>query len=586
MISRVQIAITAGTDRKRDLIQIQWFVVIACSYLLLVENDRITQDTLNLLLLIGPLGSMIIFLRLPERAFAHRSFPQVMAGLDTVLICTAIIVNRQTPWDLVLVFFFGVLIAALGENFLQIIAGCLLAGILSVVIIPVSTGASFSLDANALLRIPLLLGSALLYGYLADQVKREKRKTYELEQSRRQQLLTKDQFFSNVSHELRTPLTAVYQFVTIVLDGLAGKVTPEQREYLEIALRNVGQLQAMVGDLLEAARAESGKLAIHPRGVSLSLSVEETLGTFSAHARQKGVQLRQDFAGDLPLLYVDPRRLKQILTNLVDNALKFTPKEGSVTVRAGLFGEDRDFLQVSVMDTGCGISASDAERIFDRLYQVDNSFDTNRNGLGLGLHITKELVVRHGGRIWAEGQPGKGASFHFTLPLFSLRRLLQSLLNTEDQPITSLSLISVELVPDPSVPLEVVKAIHEMTWLTLNGMELPQRAALFPNIVLGGERGLFYVIQAKDIESSNELAMRIEGEIARSKQFRNASCRIRSAVSPIEVRQSVQGIDIDALAAQIDARISHAVGASKPAVSEEARSLSDAAARNRYAAVA
>lgn len=578
-------ALCTGSDRKRDLTQIQWFVVVACCYLLVVQDNQLAQDPLSLLLLTGPLASMLIFLRLPNAAIMHRSFPQIMAAIDTILICTALIVNRESPWDLFLLFFFGILVAAIGENFLQIIAGCLLVGILSIVIIPVSTGASISLDSNTLLRIPLLLGSSLLYGYLADQVKREKRKAAELEQSRRQQLLTKDQFFSNVSHELRTPLTAVYQFVTIVLDGLGGKVTPEQKEYLEIAMRNVRQLQAMVGDLLEAARAESGKLAIHPRGVSLNLSVEETLGTFSANARQKGVQLGQNLPGDLPLLYVDPRRLKQILTNLIDNALKFTQKDGNITVRAELFAEDRDFILVSVTDTGCGLSPSDAERIFDRLYQVENSIDANRNGLGLGLHITRELVVRHGGRIWAEGRVGEGATFNFTMPVFSLKRLLQSLFHTDGQPINSLSLISVELLPDPSSPIEVAKAIQEMTWLTLNGMELPQRAALFPNIVLGGERGLFYVVQAKDLESSTELATRIEKEIARSKQFRNANCRVRTVVTPVDVAQTEQGVDIDGLVAQIDARIFHAISAPNLDASADKPSQPDVASPNRYAAV-
>jgi signal transduction histidine kinase len=558
-VADLHIGLTVGSDRKRDLIQIQWFVVIACCYLLVVQDDQVAQDALSLLLLSGPLASMLIFLRLPENVFDRRSFPQVMAALDTILICTAIIVNRESPWDLVLIFFFGVLIAAIGENFLQIIGGCLLVAILSIVLIPVSTGKEFSLDTNTLLRIPLLLGSSLVYGYLADQVKREKRRTAEMEQNRRQQLLTKDQFFSNVSHELRTPLTAVYQFVTIVLDGLAGELTAEQKEYLGIALRNVKQLQAMVGDLLEAARAESGKLAIHPRAVSLNLSVEEALGTFSANARQKGIDLNQELPGDLPLLYVDPRRLKQIFTNLIDNALKFTPKDGRVSVRAGVFAEDRDFVRVSVVDTGCGIGPGDAERIFNRLYQVENSLDSNRNGLGLGLHITKELVVRHGGRIWAEGKPGEGTTFHVILPIFSLKRLLQSLLDEEGQPISSLSLISIELLPDPNSPVEVTKAVQEVTWLTLNGMELPQRTALFPNIVLSGERGLFCVVQAKDLESSAELAERIKKEITRGKQFRNAKCGVRTLVSPIELKSSAQEINVDILAEQIEAQISQAI---------------------------
>lgn len=552
-------AVAIGTDRKRDLIPIQWFAVIACAYLLVVQDGRIAQDPVGLLMLLAPLGSMLIFLRLPEAVFMHRFFPHTMAIVDTMLISTAIALNRQSPWDLFLVFFFGILIAAIGANFLQIIGGCLIAGVLSVVIVPVSTGASFSVDANTLLRIPLLFGSSLLYGYLADQVKREKRKIADLEDAGRQQLLMKDQFFSNVSHELRTPLTAVYQFVTIVLDGLAGSLNADQKDYLGIALRNVKQLQAMVGDLLEATRAETGKLAIHPRGVSLNLSVSEILRTFSANARHKGVALTEDLPADLPLLYVDPRRLIQILTNLVDNALKFTQKNGSVSIRANVFEEDRSFVRVSVADSGCGIHPDDADKIFDRLYQVEKSFETDRKGLGLGLHITKELVARHGGRIWTESVPNRGTTFHFILPVFSLKRLLRSLIDTEGQPIKSLSLISVELLPGPNTPLEVAKAIQEMTWLTLNQMELPHRTALFPNIVLAGERGLFYLLQAKDLQANKELAARVEKEIALGKQFRNANCSVYTGVSMIPIPLGPQGIDVEMLAAQIDTRISQAV---------------------------
>lgn len=566
----LNIGLTAGSDRKRDLIQIQWFVVIACCYLLVVQDDQLAQDPLSLLLLAAPLSSILIFLRLPERVFGRPSFPQFMAALDTVLICAAIIVNRQSPWDLVLIFFSGVLIAAIGENFLQIIGGCLIVAILSVAIIPVSTGKPFSFDTNTLLRVPLLLGSSLVYGYLADQVKRERRRAADMESTRREQLLHKDQFFSNVSHELRTPLTAVYQFITLVLDGLAGDLNAEQKQYLGVALRNVKQLQAMVGDLLEAARAESGKLAIHPRAVSLHLSVEETIGTFSANAREKGVELCQEVPGDLPLLYVDPRRLKQIFTNLIDNALKFTPRGGRVTVNASVFDSDPEFVRVSVFDTGCGIDPADAERIFNRLYQVENSLDSNRNGLGLGLHITKELVVRHGGRIWAEGRPGEGTAFHATLPVFSLKRLLQSLADEDHQSIRALSLISIELVHDPATPPEVSRAIQEMAWLTLNAMELPQRTALFPNIVLSGARGLFYVVQAKDLESSAELAERIKKEIAAGKQFRNAGCQIRAGVAPIEVAATGQPIGLEDLARRIEGQISRTVSQVKAEEKENA----------------
>ena len=112
-------AVAIGTDRKRDLVPIQWFAVIACSYLLVVQDGGIAQDPVSLLMLLGPLGSMLIFLRLPEAVFMHRFFPSAMAIVDTVLISTAIVLNRESPWDLFLVFFFGILIAAIGANFPQ-----------------------------------------------------------------------------------------------------------------------------------------------------------------------------------------------------------------------------------------------------------------------------------------------------------------------------------------------------------------------------------------------------------------------------------------------------------------------------------
>jgi len=114
-----KLPLTFGTDRRRDLTEIQWFVTIACAYLILVHDSQIVTDPLSLLMLIGPLGSMLVLLRLPDAAISHRYFPQIMAILDTVLLSTAIVLNRESPWDLCLVFFFGILIAAIGENLFQ-----------------------------------------------------------------------------------------------------------------------------------------------------------------------------------------------------------------------------------------------------------------------------------------------------------------------------------------------------------------------------------------------------------------------------------------------------------------------------------
>jgi len=253
------------------------------------------------------------------------------------------------------------------------------------------------------------------------QVEEERTKLDEaLEQIRQNQLRFKDEFLSHVSHELRSPLTAIKQFTTILLGGLAGELNVEQREYQHIVLKNIRQLQSMIDDLLEVTRLETGKLTVELERVSVMLAVADTFNTLLGTARSKGVRLSYDLLPNLPSVNADATRLRQILIILLDNAIKFTPEGGAVTIHARLQQQDPRFLLLEVSDTGCGISPEIGDRIFERLYQVSERTETSRKGLGLGLHICKELVTRQGGRIWAERRPQEGSTFSFTLPVFSL----------------------------------------------------------------------------------------------------------------------------------------------------------------------
>lgn len=240
----------------------------------------------------------------------------------------------------------------------------------------------------------------------------------ELEQTRRQQLELRDQFLSHVSHELRLPLTAIYQFVTILLDELAGDLRAEQREYLEIVLRNANQLRAMIEDLLEVTRVQTGKLSIEAQPTSIGELIDETVRSLRTLAGVKGVVLSADVSAHLPPAYADPQRVRQILRNLVENGIKFTA-HGTVTVRAHLSDAEQQSIHIAVADTGCGISPDECEKIFERLYQGKSTIQVSRKGLGLGLSICKELVSSHGGQIWVESQLGQGSTFFFTLPIFS-----------------------------------------------------------------------------------------------------------------------------------------------------------------------
>lgn len=254
---------------------------------------------------------------------------------------------------------------------------------------------------------------------LQREVSQRKLALAELEQTRQQQLELKDRFLSHVSHELRSPLTAIYQFVTILLDELAGDLSREQREYLEIVLRNANQLRAMIEDLLEVTRIQTGRLSIEAQPMSIVEVIAETVSSLRALAGVKGIALSTDVSAHLPSAYADPQRIRQILRNLIENGIKFTPDNGTITIRAQLSDEEHHAIHITVADTGCGISSEECEKIFERLYQGTSSIEAGRKGLGLGLSICKELVSRHGGRIWVESRLGHGSNFFFTLPIFS-----------------------------------------------------------------------------------------------------------------------------------------------------------------------
>jgi signal transduction histidine kinase len=244
----------------------------------------------------------------------------------------------------------------------------------------------------------------------------------ETDQIRAHQLQLKDEFLSHVSHELRSPLTSIYSFTTIIADGLAGETTPQQQDYLGIISKNVRQLRSMIEDLLEVTQAQTGKLTVKLQPVSVNEAIDYALDTFHGVALEKRITLSSNPCALLSKAYADPTRVQQILTILVDNAVKFTPAGGAVNIQASVHDKDAGFLLVEVSDTGCGIPAGATDHIFEHHYQVATVIEADRagrKGLGLGLHIAKELVTRLGGTIWVSSEPQKGSRFFFTLPILS-----------------------------------------------------------------------------------------------------------------------------------------------------------------------
>jgi PAS domain S-box-containing protein len=242
------------------------------------------------------------------------------------------------------------------------------------------------------------------------------RKLAELEGLRRQELQVKDEVLSHVSHELRTPLAAIHQFVTILLDGLAGPIEGEQRQYLGIISRNVNHLRVMIGDLLEATRFEAGGVTLKREPVAIADLLAQACETLAILARDKAIRLNVSVDADVPAVHADPSRIAQVLTNLIENAVKFTPEGGAVFVSAVRGDATDGSLCISVADTGVGILPEELPKVFDNHYQGTNTVNLTRKGFGIGLHVCKDLVERHGGRLWVESRAGEGCTFSFTLP--------------------------------------------------------------------------------------------------------------------------------------------------------------------------
>jgi two-component system, sensor histidine kinase and response regulator len=226
-------------------------------------------------------------------------------------------------------------------------------------------------------------------------------------------------FYHVLSHEMKTPLTVIWESVAIVLDGLVGPLTAQQRKHLHLAKDGCAQIALGLNDLLDAARLETGKMRLAPRAVAIDGVVARAVAAMVPTAQAKGVILQESIAPDLPDVWIDELRIAQVLGNLLSNAVKFSPEGGTIGVRVNHDPLRPRWVCVSVSDTGRGIELAQLDYIFDRLYQVRSDDAGIEGGLGLGLYICRELVRLHGGNIWVQSTGGQGSTFSFTLPTSS-----------------------------------------------------------------------------------------------------------------------------------------------------------------------
>jgi signal transduction histidine kinase len=356
-----------------------------------------------------------------------------------------------------------------------------------------------------------------------------------LEESQDEKARLQEKFLSHVSHELRTPLTAIYFFTTNVLDGVFGDLNSAQHEQLTLSLSNVDQLKDMVSDLLDVTRVRTDKLRLESEHASPARLVAEALATCTNNAAVKGITLHSTVAAGLPFVWADPARVRQILINLVDNGIKFTPREGSVSVGCRPFAEGDDFLCFWVTDTGSGINHDNLEIIFDRLAQIKNPVEASRSGLGLGLFLARDLVSRHHGRIWVESQLEHGSTFYFTLPVFSLAKLFARIFTAHNLEVGAVTFIAVDVAvvegTDQADLLPEIRGILERCIRTGLDILLPEMREADP-----GET--FFIVACSGASGSAVIEERIGRELRNFDDARRLKPVISSTTLAVAQRLS------------------------------------------------
>lgn len=222
----------------------------------------------------------------------------------------------------------------------------------------------------------------------------------------------KSEFVATASHELKTPLTSIGMSIGLLQERLSDEMNERDRELIDAAVEDVERLRALVEDLLDLSKIESGRMEMETRAVPVPLLFEKAAQTLQAQAEKQGIELDTELPESIPDVEADPNKITWVLNNLISNALRYTETGGHVRLSAEQVGMS---MHLSVTDDGAGIPYADQSKIFDKFVQVDSEHAVG--GSGLGLAIAKEIVQAHGGRIWVDSTPGEGSTFTFTLPL-------------------------------------------------------------------------------------------------------------------------------------------------------------------------
>jgi signal transduction histidine kinase len=396
-------------EDRNAIIAVQWLVAIGTSYLVIATHEHNLIDPLPALLLLMCLASAVLLQRIPEGYFEKRLIEPGLLVVDSILILSAITTSQQIPWDLLILFFFCVFIAAIGDNLIQIGVLCVLLSLVFVLFVSPNVAAVTTASPNFLFRVPFMFGISIFYGHLASQVKREKKRMEKIEEAAR----LKRQLVCALAHDIKTPLNVILGHAELLAEpSVGGYSTPKERLSSLGCIRiNIDRIAKMITDFLDVSKLETLKLEEARDLVQMNVIAEDVVLQQMVTAREKELTLGLKLDENLEPILGDSDQLQRALWNLVGNAIKFTPTGGRITVKSEMINKN---VAIKVKDTGIGIPKDEISGLFSEFHRLNGS--SNTEGTGLGLFIVKTIIEGHGGSVLVESEVGRGATFAILLP--------------------------------------------------------------------------------------------------------------------------------------------------------------------------
>jgi len=393
-------------SKSRTVVMLRWVLIIAFSYLLILDvaHPRVYPGVA--VLIAAALASNLVIARMPEAWLETRIFDFGVVLFDAAWVTLGLASAPSVSEDLFLLYFLVIFIAAVGESLHMIVASALVISVVYGATLSFHAGGGLQLTTTELLRVPFLFVVALFYGYFVTELRG--RSSEAAEARLREQ--AKSELLAAVSHDLRGPLGHAENFLALMLDAQADGQVPD-RSMLLRAQVSVRRVSSLVSNLLQAACIEAGQVHFHMTPVQLNEVVADVVGLEGGAAALKEMTLTREIDPQLPAVPLDHLQVGRIVTNLVNNAIKFTDAGGTVEVRTG---HDAESVYVAVRDSGPGMSDEQCHELFAPYRRVQLHGYTP--GTGLGLYIVKRLTEGQGGQVRVASKVGVGSTFVASFP--------------------------------------------------------------------------------------------------------------------------------------------------------------------------